>query len=227
MYLYNKNGDKIEVYHLMPKEKQITEYKKNEMQKIPEEDRVLKAVTNDGPKIQNCCGVTFSSEINYGNIHSFFQKYHRLINYDDKEREKALKILEEYYDCTCNSKTLEVDSYTKEHKYYLLSEGNHYTYETTMFKPNKLIMNGIIQIPKSLFILQKLYFGYGQDLVDYDICEQMDLFRFNAKPKDIYNLSQVESLMAFGLIDGTFNKERLENNSRLVKRLKDYNRDYN
>ena len=48
----------------------------------------------------------------------------------------------------------------------------------------------------------------------------------NDELKNTYNFSQIESLMAFGLIDGTLNRERLEANSKLVKRLKDYNKDY-
>lgn len=227
MYLYNKNGDKLEVYHLMPKEKQIIEYKMEEMKKIPEEERVLKAVSNYRPKIQTCySGVAFSSEIDYGNEDAFFHKYHRLIGYDEKDEAIVKKKLEEYYAQNYNWKTLEVDPYLDSRKYYLLQGGNSYGWEKRAFKPSRFKLDGIIQIPKSLYILHQLYFGYGDNLIEYDINKQMDLFWFNDDPKESYDFSRINSLMSFGLIDNTLNEEKIESHSKLVKRLKDYNRDY-
>ena len=91
MYLYNKNEEEnlLEVYSLMPKEKLISEYKKQEMEQIPENERVLKAVSNHRTKLQYV--QTCSSDINYGNEKSFFRKYHRLIEYTEKEIDQAIK----------------------------------------------------------------------------------------------------------------------------------------
>lgn len=48
MKLYKKENGKIKVYTLFPNEEEIIKYKKGEMNNIPKEEQVCKAVTRVG-----------------------------------------------------------------------------------------------------------------------------------------------------------------------------------
>lgn len=228
MYLYNKNEEEnlLEVYSLMPKENLIREFKIKEMEQIPENERVLKAVSNYRPVLQTFFGGPLSC-INYGNEQSIISRYHKLIEYKKKELEKAREFLEAYYMQSENRKLLVVDEHTGNEKYFILFNGSCYGWENRRLKPGRFKMDGIIQLPQSLYILENLYFGNGNVVNDYDISDLMEFFYFKDTPKEVYDLQKIDSLQAFGLIDNTLSSDRLESNSKLVKRLKDYNRDYN
>ena len=51
MYLFDRNGDNIEIYTMTPNESWIKEYKAEEMKQIPQSEQIITIETNTQPLI--------------------------------------------------------------------------------------------------------------------------------------------------------------------------------
>ncbi len=219
MYLYEKKDNKINVYELTPKEKLIEEYKRQEIRQIPVTKRVYTAKSNLSRQelpLFNPEGTVHLSDIEYDyEFLLIFREFHLIKKY--RNLDKAESVLEDYYknnNRKYNENCVVVDADNKYiYNYYLLTQSYRQYY------PYIQIMNGIINVPVSLYILDNIQLGNGNRLKKLDISEQKELFNFSKVPIESFSLDDINKLEAFGVVNQKLTKSLLENNQQLIKKL--------
>ena len=99
MYLLEKKEKSYNVYEFNPIKEKVREYKENEMKKIPQEYRVLKAITNNGYEMEYFSDSLGLKYILSNKADEF--SYHDIVPSTDKESNE--KILNDYYNNVDNN----------------------------------------------------------------------------------------------------------------------------
>lgn len=195
MYLYDKNDDKIEIYSLNPDCVKVNNYKREQMEEIPLDKRIVKALTNDIRYLENVNNRVNYSRLNYeysGLWEDSF--YHELKAYgmtnDEKSRQAGL--LEKYYtkNDLFGNKVLEVSfSLDKDINYLLLTKSY---YERKIKENDDYVMDNIINIPKSLYLYELFNRGNFELIDNESLNEILSLYNFSGP---IANFSNEELRM--------------------------------
>lgn len=174
MFLYENNDQFIDIYKLEPELEEIKKYRIDEMEKIPQNKRVWVAQTNSvNHKILETSGISISydklnckalSDILFTFSHSF--KTSRKL----KQNKQYLQYYYEDDEFIYRLCKIRKDS---EWMYILFLE-DEYTFSMTANE--SYTMDGIINIPESLYLLEALLQGNFNLLGDKDITEQLKLF---------------------------------------------------
>ena len=192
MYLYQKQGETINVYDFSAKDSVLTDYRMEQMKKIPQGKRVLYAETNCKsmePLFQHYIGqldqITFDyleadDDIRYGDGDINARWYHKL-NVEKSNKDKCKELLQRYYQGQLTNKDIARIQYESGIRYYLLKNR---VYTPDIYDEQLKILNGIIEIPESLYLLQLLQQEKFSLIGDKDISEQLSL----------YNLSYIENI---------------------------------
>lgn len=106
----------------------------------------------------------------------------------------------------------------KETIYYLLIT-DYYKLQNLS---NHAVMENIISIPKSLYLLQLLQQGNFNKIGDEDITSQLSLFDFNYNPISIIPSEYLENAIKYGLIDTKYEQinQKLEESSKILRKLR-------
>lgn len=191
MYLYQKQGQTINVYNFNAEHSDLVNYRMEQMKKIPQGKRVLYAETNSEPMeplFQHYIGqldqITFDyleadDDIRYGDGDINARWYHKLKAEENKDTRKEL--LQRYYQGQLTDKDIAKIQYESGIRYYLLKNR---VYTPDIYDEQLKVLNGIIEIPESLYLLQLLQQGKFSLIGDKDISEQLSL----------YNLSYVDNI---------------------------------
>jgi len=212
MYLFDRSGDNIDIYTMDPIFKGIKEYKKQEMEKIPFEHRILRIETNAKdlpfnkkfPLQPNTHPIDIeNSKLTYSNKKVIGSEYHKLgvtpgapSNLDFVEEK-----MKEYYFGNYNaSQMVRVYKFEENKKrlnfvlYLLLN--NYYIKEKE--NSNVQYIENIINIPESLYLLELLSRGQYSLLDNKDITEQLKLFNISEGPVKTYSLQELEEIGKYG-----------------------------
>lgn len=199
MNLYDKKGNKIVVYSMQPNKKKIYEFKKWQIQTIPIEKRILKAVTNSTPVFQIYDNYASVKESEVYNKASFLKrKYHDLVEYPatSSEMKRQNEILEVYYNKITSpfriNKVISDNEINKKLEiihYLLITE--RYFHDNRASK--KKTMNNIISLTKDLYLLEMLLNNKTYFINKEDISKQIELFDFNPEPIDIIDMDVVRN----------------------------------
>lgn len=215
MYLYDKNGDRIDVYSLVPNKERIYNYRKECMELVPSEERLFKAVginylaldygrpiDFNGYKVER---VKYLPENKVNKKWSFFTRgYHSLSTYEMVGYEYARQkhIIEGY--CLGNIVGNKIVAITSENvsssleylRYLLISSYYYVGYN------QESVLNNIISIPKELFLLEWCLFGGSFDsLSDEEFRKVIKLFDLSEEPVDMFDYDRLIQYRNYGLID--------------------------
>lgn len=222
MYLYNANENKIDVFKFEPIEDMIKEYRVQEMRKIPEDERVFRAITNsvavplDSKNLLSGQTVT-NEEINYKTkTIRYGGFFHEIEKYPDSSHYGYYSILEHYYSTGCLYGRLIRVINNNETNYYLLTH-DHYTMYHKIKDGRE--MESIINIPEKLRVLYYLENGLYDYVKDLNIEEQAALFTLSKEPIMSINRDKLILLQNSGLIKEVASENEIANNSQMVKRL--------
>ena len=227
MYLYDINKDKIDVYEMSPWSDKIAEFKKNEMEKVPFEQRVLRASTNYEHELEkNDRPISYDKlqYKTYGVWGGTF--YHNVVSYQmsDYEKERQAQLLNEYYTGHIDSSKIAlIEKHNKEEdrdeivKYLLLTDTYHYDH-------GEYVMNDIISIPKSLYLLNLLEQGkfYNYDIEHEDISRQLETFDISKNPVWSLSLKELSDIYQFELLPGQYYNvvEKAEKTQKILQKIK-------
>lgn len=160
MFLYDRNEKNIEVYSLSPNEKAIYDYKKKQMETVPEEKRVLYASGNIKVLETENDYVKFDElNSNYDDFYDF-SYFHSLDSYKMTEYEKArqVQLLERYYKQIYPNKVLHIRPFSVDEAKELMKNDLNELLLLEDYIENDYgrgyIMNNIINIPNSLYYLE-------------------------------------------------------------------------
>ena len=231
MHLFEKNGNSIDVYTMTPNAEKIARFKEAEMERIPFKERVYKATCDWRSKyFENA-----EFEANYFDIVENYsesgmqgeQLFHKISTYpiNGGELVRQNMLLDDYYKGEFKDKPIvsisriEIARY-KVLKYLLLTQssynkfGNHDCY----------IMDNIISIPRTLYLLQLL----EQEKIELllkeidnnndDISKQLALFDIEKVNGTSFSMDIIEQLYAYKLVAGArcYTNMLIDNSSKIL-----------
>lgn len=214
MYLYEKDNNKINVFNFTPNKEDILNYKKKYMNKanvINDEDKVLTAYSNYAKPLENC--ETGDLIILKSIKHELEDRnYHRLAKCNEMDG------LYNYFDGSLEgSKAIKVINDNKMYAYLLLTQ-NSYQVDYQMYK-----MDGIINLPKKLYLLYLLENEKFSLLQGEDIKEVLKLYNVSDYPIDTFNNSCLSRLESTGLIDiSTYENvcNKVNDTTKILKKIR-------
>lgn len=222
MYLYNKEGNKIEVYSFIPNYDKEKEFRESEKKLIPEDKKYIRLETNmpnyNLKKVINSERDLILSEsidkIDFTikkNSKYFYGKmcFEKIIDpnsmiYFGGPR-KNLICIYDYYD---NGKIVEIRDYL-----YGLINGS---YVKDKKDPNKYVLNGIVNLTKKLYLLEILKKGKLDLLTDNEIKDFLELFDLS-HVTDI-DKRKLDEMIRYKLI--SFDESNLEESKKILKLIK-------
>ena len=174
MYLFNRNGNGIDVYSLVPDFEALRKYRTNELRKaFSEEELVYTAHTNSEPILEIKDVVTLS-ELNYDND----GEYHKLELDKNKSMVEIIHILGNYLNGDyINNRIVQVLNENNEVVKYLLIVSNYLVKYYPTF--NQKHMYHILSLPKSLYLLQQLQQQKYSNLENENIDELLCMFNLS------------------------------------------------
>lgn len=216
MYLYDKKEDKIDIYSFIPNDKKLYEYRFEQMKQIPEDEMVVRGVTGtgiEGYEIFKNYENKFDTEIIP--IENANGSYHRLESdpLNGKGRNKEI-LLDAYYFGHLKDRKIARLWDLKKLRYLLLKQ-NQYRYYF-----GKVILEEIIEIPESLYLLSLIEQEKFSLIGERDISEQLSLFKLE-QTKGI-NLDTIERMDYIGMAPGCYSKtiKKAENDAHILKLIR-------
>ncbi len=212
MFLYENNGEFIDVYKLEPKLEEIKNYKKKEMEMISSGERLWGAfATRDGKKIlENDTDFINSRELGNVNYDHFDDCGHIFFTCSSASNKRILNL---YYDTDCSFRFYKIDG-DDDIKYILLFR-NLYFPKNTGYD-----MNGIINVPESLYLLEVLLQGRFNLIGNKDVTEQLKLFDIQHYGR--INTSVLKNICEYELLTDSYESiiNRTNINKNVVSKVK-------
>jgi len=211
MFLYDKKEKTIDVYSMIPKKEEIVNYKIDEMKKIPEEEKVVCARLIQSVDIDK--NDIFLNRINLEMIKS--SHLHPV----SMTKEIEFLLQSYYLDLLITYGDISVSD-LEGIKHYLITKNSYVI--GSQGGANVGILDGIIQIPETLYILQLLKEERFDLLAGRDISSQLNLFDIKFV-KDV-NLEELEKASYCGMVplNSHYNAvKKAENDSKIMKFVKE------
>ena len=182
MYLFDKQGSKINVYNMVANSQAIKEYKEQELYKMDPYNKIVYCAKTNAEPILELKDVIYDSELNYNIAGEFHQFY-----YDCYKPEVIRYFIEGSFN---NNRVVKVLNGKEEIVGYLLiTQG----YNTKLSQGENSMFN-ILSIPRSLYLLQMLQQCHFDTLNDADINEQLKLFQLIKEPVDELSINDFSYL---------------------------------
>lgn len=218
MYLYDKRENRIDVYDLISDDKKLYEYRIEQMQQIPEEQKIICGITSTGiegyeifKKYEN----KFDTELIP--IENANGRYHRLepdmLNGTGRNREV---LLDSYYSGYLKDRKIARLRDLKRLRYFLLNQTQYsYYFE-------KAILGGIIEIPKELYLLSLIEQEKFTLIGDKDVSEQLGLF--SLEQTKVIDLDTLERMDCIGVAPGCYSRAivKAANDAHILKLIRKY-----
>lgn len=209
MFLYDRNGNNINVYSMEPNHLKLMKYRHSEMKRVLAKSRLYYARTNGEGMLGSTEEPIFMSQVNKGSRYRSEYTYHELAHYkmSSEQRLKEDKLLERFYKGEFTSrKIVRIKDFDKNDKrrwnikmYLLLTD---YYYLKSSFNRIKE-MHGIIAVTKSLYLLSLLEKGeFGRVIQEdqYEIGEQLNLFDISDMPCDVVKFDEMRNACKVNLL---------------------------
>lgn len=225
MLLYERNNDILEVYDFSAKKEVLEEYRKKQMQKIPEDERILTAETcisnwSDTPLFESF-STNYSDKIltsNYADNKSVSENRYHTLKKSNKDTNHNQQLLNFYYTGNLKDKNMVRIKYLEGIRYLLLkNKSYHFIGENN---GRKYQMNDIIQLPKSLYILQLIEQTNFEALKKYDIKDELSLFILS-KIEEI-SLTELQKTDKLNITTGIYDSvtKKADTDHKILKLLK-------
>lgn len=216
MFLYEKDGKKIHVYSLSRFEKDIEEYRKEQIKKIPFKKR---------------CWYTEEEFSNFQGTPILFEKdldkdqvtkeelvgKNKSLNLN-KDLDYCMDLLNHFYSDKYIDRLVARVEFLKKMRYLLIASKCF----SSRKENGKVIMkvDDIIEIPKSLYLLQLLEQEKFSMLAGQDISQQLELFDFYYV--DTITLEELKRIHACGMTKKTSSEiiSKAENDAHILKLIK-------
>ena len=207
MFLYNNENGMIEVYALKYYNDELSDFRKEEMKKIPADKKFFYARTNYEPTLANFSEITEWRNLEWSDLawlipHYGGSCYHLMFNhkYTAEEQNRQEELLEYYYFAHyLSNPTVKVVIDDESKKIYNIDEDFKYFILTqTKYEPQLLsgayTMENILSVPKSLYLLQLFQQGQFEKIKDEDISTILPLFHTSEEPIERIPVGQLDNL---------------------------------
>ena len=227
MHLYEKKNNCIGVYDFSAPKDVLEKYRITEMEKIPENERVLSAINHVASTFQRPYFETYDDEDFNNLIFDYVEADNDAsVGRDYNERQVLVEqlynlkyLLSSYYSGKLKDKPAIRIRYPYETKYYILTkilyDSAGYSNTGCYYK-----LEDIIQIPQTLFNLQLIENGSYYLLQNKDVKEQLDIF--SLKHINDINLDELSKMKSLGMKceDENAMLRKAENDSHILKLIR-------
>ena len=242
MFLFEEDKRNIRVYNYLINKEKLYDFKKEQMAKIPKDERVLKAITNyvhfplqEKKKILAYSDLNYKIYVRYGSQ----SYYHFLCPYEmtDEEKERQRKLLEDYYSF--------LEAY--ESKYYMIygKDNNNCPSDEKMSKlkgrvtissdglfliptanynyinDNNITMDSILNVPKILCFLELFLASDFKNVPERYIIDYLKLFD-KLEIKDI-DINTYNMMVKYHLASREDLDKKIEDSANVLKLIKKSN----
>lgn len=217
MYLLDKDNDKIDVYYLHPKDRDLFYYRVEQMKQIPENEKIMCGVTGVGIEnyeiFKNYEDKFDIETIPMANANGKYHKLEQNILYGNGKNKE--KLLSDFYLGDLRDKKIARVWDLNNIKYFLLKET-----EYSRILPGKKILEQIIQIPESLYLLSLIEQEKFTLIGDKDISEQLSLFKLEQEQS--IDLNTLDRIQFIGIAPDCYKRaiKKAENDAHILKLLK-------
>lgn len=214
MYLYEKNKDKLYIYTFLSDSNKMYEYRVEQMEQIQKDKRIFRGITGIGIENYEIFKLYENKfDIEIIPIENVNGSYHRLesVILGDKSREF---LYSNYYFGNLNDNKIARVYDLNKLRYFLLIN-SQYRYDF-----DKKILDGILEIPESLYLLSLIEKEKFSLIKDKDISEQLNLFKLE-QIKEI-DLETIERMDNVGMVPGCYSNtiEKARNDAYILKLVK-------
>lgn len=213
MFFYENNGKFIDIYKLEPKLEDILEYKKSEMNKIPEGEKVWSAFTNGDVILENNGDIIDISELNkyINDVNGLDYHGLRTASNDDE-----IKYLDLYFH-NINSHGFCVVKNDSSSDYIILLKKY---YDVFDYSNREYIMDGIISVPRSLYLLE----AFINNRVDLIKSDELDIILklFDIQCIGKIDLSILENICQYRLFNDSYESiiNTIEESKDVINKVK-------
>ncbi len=228
MFLYDKKENSFDVYDFTAKKDDLISYRKNQIEKIPEEERIFIAETHTdpygyySPLFERYTGNTFNDRILFAsdadNDANNDICYH-ILKRDNRSKVNNELLLNCYIFGHLEDRSVIRIKYSQNMKYYLLKR-KKYDFIGSDEDGKNYKMEDIIQLPESLYLLQLLEQGKFTSFNGKDISEQLALYTLT-KINEVSN-QELEKMDACGITQDAYFKtrEKAQNDVHVLRLIK-------
>lgn len=221
MFLYDKKDKSVDVFTLTYNAEEMRNYKMEQMKKIPANKRGLftKEIITSLPYFRDpfipilLKKDLYSEEISISELIGTNKSLNYNIDHND-----VVDLLEWFYSEKYSDRPVARVLDLKNLRYLLVAS----SYVTYQEENDKVIakIEDIIEIPKSLYLLQLLQQQKFSSISDEDISEQLDLFKFSYI--DNVSIDELKKMDACGITKDSYSKiiNKANNDKQLLKLLK-------
>lgn len=216
MFLYDKNGESIDVFTFNERNEELRQYKINEMSKIPIDKRCL--YTEEIVTTFQATPILLKKDLYTEEISTkdLIGKNKSLNYYTDLK--DAEDLLELYYSDNYTYRPVARLRDLKKLRYLLVASNYNHIREEN----NKITMkvDDIIEIPKSLYLLQLLQQQKFSTIINEDLSEQLNLFDFSYINN--ITLEKINKMDACGATNNIYSNiiNKSNNDKHILKLLK-------
>lgn len=193
MYLYDNDGEFVCIYELIAKEDKIREYKRKEMEKVPEDNRIWTSVASS---IDDRVFITKLDMIPSSKLEFYIPYVSGVSSHELLPQNSDKNVIDEYYNsCSSFGRVLKVKKGRTNNlpEYFIVTKDNY-------IKDNDShIMKDIIGVPESLYLLE-LLLSKRYDLIKdiTDVAEQLDLFEVREVSR--INIQLLRDMANYGIM---------------------------
>lgn len=233
MFLYDKKENSLDVFSFTACNDDLKCYRITQMKQIPKTERIFVAETHigqydDSLLLEAYTGETFNDKIlsaSYADNDSeerknsnAYRRYH-VLKSDHRSKSHNELLLNYYVSGYLTDRSVVQIQYPEIMKYYLLINARYDLIHSDDYGKNYM-MNDIIQLPKSLYLLQLLEQGRFTSLDGKDISEQLALFTLE-KINEV-TLEEIKKMDSCGITQDAYSKaiKKAENDAYILKLIK-------
>ena len=233
MFLYDKKDKYLDVYDFTASRNDLVNYRMTQMEKLPEDEKVFIAETHvdpygDIPLFEKYTGKTFNDSIipaSYADNDSeerkesnAYRRYH-VLKSDRRSKRNNEILLDCYgYGHLSDNRVVQIQ-YAEMIKYYLLKR-THYDFVGSDSYGKNYIMEDIIQLPETLYLLQLIEQGRFDLLDGKNVAEQLALYSLS-KINEI-SFEELQKMDACGITEDICTRviNKADNDTHVLKLIK-------
>lgn len=236
-YLFEEADDMILGYLMTPKDNDIREYRKKELEPIITDSGIFEAVSNCSIILQNIIKDNEKSVSCYDLISTTYDYWGdngvHIIK-KDSDLSHSKETINRYYNGDYTNAYAVIIRHRFDYPtislptdFLLLTEDKYDTTLNNFFHSySNYKMSGIIPITESLYYLQQLENGHFEKIDNYDIEEQLRLFDYKKEPSVIISKREFKDLLHCDLIQQDAYDDaikKVNKSQKVLKLVRDYN----
>lgn len=218
MYLYEKVRSNVRVWDFEPKEGLVKKFKIDELAKVPDSEKTYNASTT-GIKVleKGYKEYDYASLDYYGSLSSNFHREVRDFESDYYD-ESAKRAIRGYINGEYDKRVPFAVKYKNGVKHFILTKEEYRSIGSNLY-----LLDNIIFLPDSLYLLQLLNNGNFSEAIDFGVNSKLlRLFSISDEPVKVFHHSMLVDAINYGLLNMPLESDiiQMESSSEILKRMK-------